>query len=214
MNLPIYALCAPMSALRVNTANALNELVSILQPTRTPLGRGEMSVALSTLDKRKALELIVYLTNRLSQASFHSVSKVLYFADKLHLERYGRLISGDRYIAMENGPVPSWVYDLMKAVAERGTVPASYKTAAMQALEVDKHWLKARRDADTQYFSKSEIACLDESIAANGKKSFGQLTDESHDDAWRSVDENSTIPVETIAGTLPNADEVIKHLSN
>ena len=40
---------------------------------------------------------------------------------------------------------------------------------------------------------------VDPSITLNGGKSFGQLTDESHDAAWSSVDENSEIPVEAIA---------------
>ena len=43
---------------------------------------------------------------------------VLLFADKKHLERYGRFITGDTYSAMENGPVPSFAYDVVKCIKE------------------------------------------------------------------------------------------------
>ncbi|WP_409530306.1 Panacea domain-containing protein [Shinella sp.] len=44
---------------------------------------------------------------------FHAL-KTLYYADRAHLQRYGRPITGDRYIAMENGPVPSYAYNAVK----------------------------------------------------------------------------------------------------
>ena len=59
--------------------------------------------------------MILYVASKLQETTFHRIVKLLYFADKLHLERYGRFITGDRYIAMEYGPVPSNVYDMLKA---------------------------------------------------------------------------------------------------
>jgi uncharacterized phage-associated protein len=40
----------------------------------------------------------------------------MYFADRKHLEKYGRFICGDSYVAMKHGPVPSEIYDILKAV--------------------------------------------------------------------------------------------------
>ena len=62
----------------------------------------------------KAIEVILYIAEHIKEPTFHTVSKVLYFADKEHLEKYGRFICGDSYIAMRRGPVPSGVYDLLK----------------------------------------------------------------------------------------------------
>ena len=73
----------------------------------------------------KAISALLYVSSRLIERrqqnpvatpDIHRISKVLYFADQKHLTRYGRPIVGDTFIAMENGPVPSQTYDMVKAV--------------------------------------------------------------------------------------------------
>jgi hypothetical protein len=56
-------------------------------------------------DAHKALEVILYVAG--SVPDMYRALKVLYFADREHLGRYGRLICGDTYVAMRLGPVPS-----------------------------------------------------------------------------------------------------------
>jgi hypothetical protein len=46
---------------------------------------------------------------------FHTVLKVLFFADVNHLNNYGRPIVGDDYVALPHGPVPQTTYDILKA---------------------------------------------------------------------------------------------------
>ncbi|MBP0020504.1 MAG: SocA family protein [Cyanobacteria bacterium SBLK] len=66
----------------------------------------------------KGIEAILYIIKHGTEPTFLHISKVMYFADRKHLEKYGRFICGDRYIAMKNGPVPSGVYDLLKNVRD------------------------------------------------------------------------------------------------
>lgn len=63
-------------------------------------------------DANKSLQAVLYVVNRLKRRDFHKIFKVLYFADRTHLIKYGRPITGDTYIAMEYGPVPSMIYDM------------------------------------------------------------------------------------------------------
>src|SRR6266540_3560826 len=87
-----------------------------------------MAVVPIRFDPERALELVLYVANQLRYPTLHSVSKVVYFADREHLSRYGSLLSGDNYVAMRHGPVPSAIYNLLKAAAGRQEplIPAEF----------------------------------------------------------------------------------------
>ena len=44
-----------------------------------------MTVSVISFRPEQALELVLYVAKRLPHPSFHSISKVLYFADREHL---------------------------------------------------------------------------------------------------------------------------------
>lgn len=163
-------------------------------------------------DFDKALEAILYIAQRIRAPTFHKVSKVLYFGDLMHLERYGRFITGDRYIAMEYGPVPSGTNDIMRAA--RGEARRSRdREAIVNAFQVPgRYTIRPLRDARLPVFSRSDLECLDRSIELHGHKTFGQLADESHDAAWHATAEGKEMPLAAIVAMLPNPDELLEHL--
>lgn len=165
-------------------------------------------------DAEKAVEAILYVANRVGDPGFHRISKLLYFADREHLAKYGRFICGDSYVAMKHGPVPSGTYDILKYVRGDGlSCPVPHASESFRV--DDPPWRVVYfRDADMDSLSESERECLDSAIAKYGNMSFGQLTTVSHDKAWESADENEFILVEQIVATLPDADELLRHLSN
>ena len=186
--------------------------------TRTISGVPPIPMALAPIrfDPERALELVLYVASRLRYPTLHSVSKVLYFADREHLSRYGSLLSGDNYVAMRHGPVPSAIYDLLKAAVGRlePLIPSQFYDLVGQSLSVEEgSRVRPLRAANLELLSASQRECLDASIKANGRLSFKRLTDKSHDAAWRSVDENDLIDVRTIAKTLPNAKQVLAYLT-
>lgn len=170
----------------------------------------------------KGIESILYILELLenqAQPTFHRVFKVLYFADKEHLERYGRFIFGDRYYAMKHGPVPSQIYDLLKLV--RGDLSPSLQPSrevSEQVLHafkiVDQHNIKKLRESNTDFLSESDLECLEHSVTKYGSLSFAELTDLSHDRAWESADENDIIDVEDIIKTFDDSVELLEHLQN
>lgn len=166
----------------------------------------------SQFDASKALELILYAASRLQHPGLHSVSKVLYFADKDHLARYGRFMAGDRYVAMKHGPVPSGAYDIIKCVRDGPTRFFNLPGAADAFSVQNDRDIVALRDADQDALSDSERACLDDAIERYGRLPFGRLTEVSHDDAWESADENDTIAVEAIARTVSDSTELLDYL--
>lgn len=165
-------------------------------------------------DPEKAVEVILYVANRVDNPGFHRISKILYFADRDHLANYGRFICGDSYVAMKHGPVPSGMYDILKFV--RGDDGLTCNVShAKESFSVDERKLVIPpKDANQDLLSESEKECLDAAIAKYGKMSFKKLTDSSHDKAWESADENEFIEVEQIVATLPDAKHLLKYLTN
>ena len=161
------------------------------------------------------MELILYVAHRLLHPSFHSVSKALYFADKEHLSKFGSLITGGAYVAMRHGPVPSGIYDLLKAGAGRreAQIPTDWFDLVKDEFVVEgNHRVRALRDARAELISASHRACLDASIKENGRLGFDRLTRKSHDKAWHAADQNDIIELAAIAKTLPNAKEILAYL--
>ncbi|OGA17941.1 MAG: hypothetical protein A3I63_04365 [Betaproteobacteria bacterium RIFCSPLOWO2_02_FULL_66_14] len=175
-----------------------------------------MAVAPIRFDPECAIELVLYVAAKLRYPTFHSVSKILYFADREHLSRYGSLLSGDSYVAMKHGPVPSVIYNLLKAAAGRreSWISPRYFEVAEKAIIVESNFrLRALRAPKTELLSASQRECLDVSLRENGRLSFIRLTAKSHDAAWKSTDENEIIDVRTIAKTLRNAKDVLAYLN-
>jgi restriction system protein len=147
-------------------------------------------------DPARAVELILYVSKRLRHPTLHSVSKILYFADRDHLSKYGSLLSGDSYVAMKYGPVPSEIYNLLKAAAGRqeSFIPLQYFELVSETLRLeDQYKVQPLREANLDLLSASHRACLDASLKTYGHLSFAKLTAKSHDAAWRSADENGLV---------------------
>ena len=167
----------------------------------------------------KGIESILYIIGNGAQPTFHHVSKVLYFADKEHLEKYGRFICGDSYIAMKNGPVPSGVYDLLKLA--RGDLPSYFhppkevEDKILDAFKIlGRYGIDIKRNSNNDFFSDSDKECINSSIKKYGNISFKQLTDLSHDKAWESADQNDIMELDHIIATLDNAEALSEHLQN
>lgn len=142
------------------------------------------------LDKEKAVEALIYIARKVPGVGRFHAAKILYFAERFHLREFGRPIVGDRYIAMENGPVPSFAYDALK-----GNVGPDEKPMLDGAFVVlnDHRYptYTAGREADISYFSVTDLECLDKAIEHCAPRSFGSISDETHGHvAWAKADFN------------------------
>jgi hypothetical protein len=66
------------------------------------------------LNKVKSIEAIDFIASEWKGITQYFVCKTFYFSDKEHFLDWGRPISGDYYVAMSHGPVPSRIYELLK----------------------------------------------------------------------------------------------------
>jgi hypothetical protein len=86
------------------------------------------------LNAPKAVEVIVWFANKRPGVDFHTILKLLFFADIYHLNQWGRPIVGDTYNALPYGPVAQTTYDLLRR-----------EPLALELLRADDDWLEARR---------------------------------------------------------------------
>lgn len=151
-------------------------------------------------DAEKSLEAMLFVANRLKRKDFHKIFKVLYFADREHLFRYGRPITGDTYIAMKDGPVPSKIDDIFKAV--RGDSYFAKVSDIVKLSDVfvvhDWYFIEPKRDANMDYLSKSDVEVLTESLDKYGSLSWYEIREKSHDYAWKATAKDRQMSIEDI----------------
>jgi uncharacterized phage-associated protein len=174
-------------------------------------GDASMATIQFEFNLEKTVEMILYIANRIKTPSIMSMAKLMYFADKTSLEEYGRFISGDSYVAMQHGPVPSSTYDLMKAARDGEqygfVIEGDYR-------------IKPLRDANLDEFSDSDISCLERIIAIFGNYPAWQLRELSHDEtwaaAWAAVGQRNSAPisVESIINHFDEAEDLLNFLKH
>lgn len=139
-------------------------------------------------DKEKAVAVLSYISSKLHEnrmeSGFHSIFKTLYFAEKKHLSKYAMPITGDTYIAMEYGPVPSKSYSLFKRIRNNSPRLSDNEKGLFK---VEGWVVTPLQKADMDELSESDICCIDESIQENKALSFGERTDKSHGPAWKKA---------------------------
>ena len=170
---------------------------------------------MSVFDKNKGLEVLVYIFQSID--NMYKALKVAFFADKLHLSRYGRTICGDRYIAMENGPVPSTLYNLIKKVRgdELYDYGSDFEDQLNRSFEfVAKNTITPLRSPDVDLLSNSDIECLDEAISRIKHLSFSQIKKLSHSMLSGDIEENGDIQIENIIGDIPDKQEILDYINN
>lgn len=73
--------------------------------------------------------------------------KLLWLSDRLHLNKYGRLILKDRYYALPHGPVPSTALDICKRSKDDYIIIQGYN-------------IKSEREYNKDFFSKSDLKIM------------------------------------------------------
>ena len=149
-------------------------------------------------DKVKTLNALLFVANRVQRKDFHKIFKIIYFADRQHLADWGRPITGDTYIAMEAGPVPSRLYDMLKIV--RGDSYLSDNEGLSRYFQVE-NWMYIHplQDADLDKLSPNEQEALSDAIAKYASLSYDEIKEKSHDVAWRSTARDFSISWDNIA---------------
>lgn len=164
--------------------------------------------------KDVAIQAILYVASKVRRKDIHKICKILYFADRDHLSTYGRTITGDVYIAMKYGPVPSNIEDIFKAV--RGTSYFSKYADEFSGYFRFKndYILEPLREPDMDYLSESDVECLDKYILKCGDMPFGELTAMSHDIAWNASEKDRAMSITDILSEAGDSEDYISYIGH
>jgi len=162
----------------------------------------------------KLFNIVVYILLSLKQATPLRICKIVFFADKEHLNKYGRPVSGDAYRKVKNGPIPSVICDLIK---QNDYLSSGHLQMAKQLfITLNNGCISLADNAvfDDNWFSDSDIEELNRAIDFCRDKKDKELSDITHRDiAWVKPNMNDWIDVEDLIGVdNPHRDDLIKIL--
>lgn len=150
---------------------------------------------------QRAINSILYSLQKLGgNTDMHKICKILYFADQKHLAEYGRSITGDIYIAMKFGPVPSYIDDLLKALRGDSFFSSSREIEPLKECIIfeNRFIMRGIKDPDLNELSRTDIKCLDYAIELCRDKNFTELTEFSHGLAWNNTQADRAMSVKDI----------------
>lgn len=166
-------------------------------------------------DYEAALNALLFALSALDgKSDIHKLCKILYFADQRHLSLYGRSITGDTYIAMQYGPVPSNVDDILKAVRGDSFFSGYVEDLKNKLTFENRYIVKALVRPDMDELSDSDVECLTYAIDICRHKTFGQLTELSHGMAWTNTAKDRAISVKDILREAGDEEEYVEYIAD
>ena len=161
---------------------------------------------------KKALAAVGLLALH-SGESTNIILNLVYLSDCLHLDCWGRTITGDMFFAHPKGASPVRIYSSLKAIYGgtcRNHLPGS---DALLGINSASHRIETKASPDLADLSQSEVECMETIISILGDKGRVEIRARAQDTAWRATAENANIPFESIIGTFKKGETLLNHLN-
>lgn len=131
-------------------------------------------------DHQKATQALNYFAQK-SGGTINKLKaiKLIFFADRYHLRKYGRPVLGDDYMAMPYGPVASLAKDLAESTLFLDECERTYRDQFLDR-STDSLEIISRQSVDLDVFSDSDAEALDFSWRVFGRFNQFKLADISH----------------------------------
>lgn len=162
-------------------------------------------------DEAKLKELILYIAARMERDEHAGqgrikLAKLLWLSDFEAFRRFGKSITGARYVADELGPAP-----VDELLALRDLEGSGYLVLEPG---YDRQKLpRAKRPPNTELFSGDELTVVDELLKRYRKWTGKQLVDLAHEfPGYKIAERNADVPYESvyISAQGPNASDIAR----
>jgi len=141
------------------------------------------------------------------------VSKIFFYAEKWHLNRYGRPIVADTYIAMPKGPVPSTIKNFIDSNWAWIDKPEEIDNAIK--IDSSKGWPRlfaGEREPNLSILSETDAQCLEEAVNYCKDKSPAELSALTYQEkSWLLAEANQAMDYEHfIDDDNPNRVQIVE----
>lgn len=159
--------------------------------------------------KKIANAIIYFIDNNVHNLGFTKLMKLCFYADKYHLEEYGKAIFNHSYTKMPRGPVPTWLYSII-----RTSVSGTYDYDFQEEVNIfndyvdishqkngnyEQYIFTKKQDFNNKFFSKTQLKILDKVIESFKTITAAELSELSHQTyAWKNVEMNEQITYESM----------------
>ncbi len=155
---------------------------------------------------KKIISILNYLSTKVNYLTKLKAVKLLYFADKEHLIRYGRFITGDFYKKLPYGPIPQQTLILIDdpnyIIFSRNL--KNYLDENISFSDSRYRTISSKKKPDLEYISLSEIEILDEIIEKYKNLHPLQLADLSEKEyCFEHSEQLEIISIEKIIHDIP-----------
>ncbi|MBF0541334.1 MAG: SocA family protein [Nitrospirae bacterium] len=133
------------------------------------------------METKTIIEAVHYLLDKLGTCDKIKLIKLIFFADKYHLTRYGRSITHDTYFAMPLGIVGSTLKDILSFNSNMLS-KQEFKDVSDFIEKIDENNFKSKKNIEYSYdmLSETDIEALDFIINNFGNKTQWELSEYSH----------------------------------
>jgi uncharacterized phage-associated protein len=166
------------------------------------------------INHEKCIEAVLYVIDALKGSiNKYNLMKVIFEADKYHLNNHARPVTGDTYIAMEYGTVPSaiknyidrnhWYLELIN----REEFPFK--------LDTSQHLVKSDIKPNLDFLSETDKEALDIGIKKYGTLPFKEVERLNHEEeCWiktRELNPDRSIPFELMISNEEIKEYLAEH---
>ena len=169
-------------------------------------------------DIKKLANFITYfIESDMKYLGITKLMKLCFFADKYHLEAYGTPILNHNYTKMPKGPVPMYVYSLIKNSKNTDSDDLESEVREFnthinvkERQSDDCSRFESYNSFDRKFFSKSQMIILDKLALEFKDIDKEAISNLSHDtSAWKSVNLHGNI---SFSSMIDNNPELSKHV--
>lgn len=150
------------------------------------------------INYRKTIAAILYVISKMSgKINKYNLMKVMFCADKYHLNSYARPITGDVYIKMQYGTVPSAILNMIDGKDSDYYLNELKMDNYPFRIEIGEKnskikLVKSEILPNMDLLSESDIEALDEAIKEYGTLSFDEVKEKNHKEKCWNLPEMNT----------------------